>query len=42
MRIVLNADASARDTSDYSNMSCYEELGQVFDKFPTYHTKILL
>jgi len=40
--IVLNVHAPSEEKSDESKDSFYEELEQVFDHFPTYHTKILL
>ena len=40
--IVLNVHAPSEDKSDHSKDSFYEELEQVFDHFPRYHTKILL
>jgi hypothetical protein len=40
--IVLNIDAPTEDKTDDVNNSFYEELECVFDKFPKYHTKILL
>jgi len=40
--IVLNVHAPSEDKCDDSKDSFYEELEQVFDHFPRYHTKILL
>jgi exonuclease III len=40
--IVLNVHAPCEDTSDDVKDSFYEELGRVFDQFPTYDMKILL
>ena len=40
--IVLNVQAPSEDKSDDSKDSFYEELEQVFDHFPRYHTKNLL
>jgi hypothetical protein len=40
--IVLNVHAPTEDKSDDVKDMLYEELEQVFDKFPKYHTKILL
>ena len=40
--IVLNVYAPSEDKSDDSKDIFYEELEQVFDHFPRYHTKILL
>jgi hypothetical protein len=40
--IVLNVHAPTEDTSDYVKDRFYEQLEQVFDKFPNYHMKILL
>lgn len=40
--IILNAHASTEDTPDKTKESFYEELEHVFNKFPTYHMKILL
>ena len=40
--IVLNVDAPTEEKSDDSKDSFYEELQQVSDHFPQYHTKILL
>ena len=37
--IVLNAHAPSEEKSDDSKESFYEELEQVFDHFPKYHTK---
>jgi hypothetical protein len=39
--IVLNVRAPTEDKSDYVKDRFYEELEQIFDKFPNYHTKIL-
>jgi hypothetical protein len=36
--IILNVRASTEDKTDDN----YEELERVFDKFPKYHTKLLL
>jgi len=38
--IVLNVHAPTEDKDDIQD-SFYEELEQVFDQFPRYHTKIL-
>jgi hypothetical protein len=40
--IVLNAPAPTEDKTDDVKDSFYDELERVFDKFPKYHTKILL
>jgi hypothetical protein len=40
--IVLNVHAPTEDKIDYIKDRFYEELEQVFDKFPKYHIKILL
>jgi hypothetical protein len=40
--IVLNDHAPREDKTDYVKDSFYEELERVFDKFPKYHTNILL
>jgi endonuclease/exonuclease/phosphatase (EEP) superfamily protein YafD len=40
--IVLNVHAMTDEKSDDSKDSFSEELEQVFDHFPKYHTKILL
>jgi hypothetical protein len=40
--IVLNVDAPTEDKTDDVKDRFYEELEQVFDKFPKYHMKILL
>jgi len=40
--IVVNVHAPSEEKSDESKDSFYEELEQVFDHFPKYHTKILL
>jgi len=40
--IVLNVHAPSEEKSDDSKDSLYEELEQVFDNFPKYHTKFLL
>jgi exonuclease III len=40
--IVLNVHAPTEDKTDDVKDSFYEELERVFDKFPRYHTKILL
>jgi exonuclease III len=40
--IVLNVHAPTEDKHDDIKDSFYEELEQVFDQFPRYHTKILL
>jgi hypothetical protein len=40
--IVLNVHAPTEDKTDDVKGSFYEELERVFDKFPKYHTKILL
>jgi hypothetical protein len=40
--IVLNIHAPAEDKTDDVKESFYEELERIFDKFPKYHTKILL
>jgi exonuclease III len=39
---VLNFHAATEDKIDYMKVRFYEELEQVFDKFPRYHMKILL
>jgi hypothetical protein len=40
--IVLNVHAPTEDNIDDIKNRFYEELKQVFDKFPKYHMKILL
>jgi exonuclease III len=40
--IVLNVHAQTEEKSYDSKDSFYEELEQIFDHFPKYHTKILL
>ena len=40
--IDFNVNASSEEKSDDSKDSLYEELEQIFDHFPEYHTKILL
>jgi exonuclease III len=40
--IVLNVHASTEDKIDHIKDRFYEELEQAFDKFPKYHTEILL
>ena len=40
--IVVNAHAPSVEKIDDSKDSFYEELEQVFDHFPKYHTKMLL
>ena len=40
--IVVNVHAPYEEKSDESKDSFYEELEQVFDHFPKYHTKMLL
>jgi hypothetical protein len=40
--IVLNVHALTEDKIDYMKDSFYKELKRVFDKFSTYHMKILL
>jgi hypothetical protein len=40
--IVLNVQAPTEDKIDDVKGSLYEELERVFEKFPKYHTKILL
>ena len=40
--IVLNVHAPSEEKSDDSKDSFYGELEQVFDRFPKYHTKIIL
>ena len=40
--IVLNVHAPSEEKSDESKDRFYEELEQVFDHLPKYHTKILL
>jgi hypothetical protein len=40
--IVLNVHAPTEDKTDDMKDNFYEELERVFDKFPKYHTKILL
>jgi hypothetical protein len=39
---VLNVYAPTEDNTDDVKESFYKELERVFDKFPKYHTKILL
>jgi hypothetical protein len=39
--IVVNVHAPCEDTSDDIKDNFYEELGRVFDQFPTYNMKIL-
>jgi hypothetical protein len=40
--IILNIHDSTEDKTDDVKDSLYEELEREFDKFPKYHTKILL
>jgi hypothetical protein len=40
--IVLNVHALPEDKINYMKDRFYEELEQVFDKFPKYHTKLFL
>jgi exonuclease III len=40
--IVLNVHAPTEDKADDVKDGFYEELERVFDKFPKYHTKIIL
>jgi hypothetical protein len=40
--ILLNVHAPTEDKTDYIKDGLYEELEQVFDKFPKYHMKMLL
>jgi len=40
--VVFNVHAPSEEKSDDSKDSFYEELGQGFDNFPTYHMEILL
>jgi hypothetical protein len=40
--VVLNVHAPTQDKTDDMKDSFYEELERVFDKFSTYHMKILL
>jgi exonuclease III len=40
--IVVNVNCPCEDTSDDIKDSFYEELGRVFDQFPSYNMKILL
>jgi hypothetical protein len=40
--IVLNVHDTTEDKTDDVKDSFYEELERVFDKFPKYHTKIML
>ena len=40
--ILVNVHAPSEEKSEKSKDSFYEELEQVFDQFPKYHTKILL
>ena len=40
--VVLNVHAPSEEESDEAKDGFYEELEQVFDNFPKYHTKILL
>jgi hypothetical protein len=40
--IVLNVHAPTEDKVDNTKDRLYEEVEQVFDKFPRYHMKILL
>jgi hypothetical protein len=40
--IVLNVHAPTEDKDDDIKVSFYEEIEQVFDKFPRYHMKNLL
>ena len=40
--ILVNVHAPSEEKSEESKDSFYEELEQVFDHFPKYHTKILL
>ena len=39
---VLNVHAPTEEKSDQSNVRSYEELEQMFDYFPKYHTKFQL
>jgi hypothetical protein len=38
---VLNVHAPTEDKIDYVNNRFYEELEQLFDKFPRYHIQML-
>jgi hypothetical protein len=38
--IVLNVHGPIEDKIDYIKVRFYEELEQIFDKFPKYHMKI--
>ena len=40
--IVVNVHAQSEEKSEERKVKFYEELEQVFDHFPEYHTKILL
>jgi hypothetical protein len=40
--IFLNVQAPTEDKTDYMKDRFYEELERIFNKFPKYHTKILL
>ena len=40
--IVANVHAPSEEKRDEAKVSFYEELDQVFDHFPKYHTKMLL
>ena len=40
--IVVNVHAPSEEKSDESKDSFYEELEQVFDRFPKYYVKMLL
>jgi len=40
--ILINVHAPSEEKSEESKDTFYEELEQVFDHFPKYHTKILL
>jgi hypothetical protein len=40
--IVLNVHATTEDKAGDTKESVYEELEDVFDKFPKYHLKIML
>jgi hypothetical protein len=40
--IALNMHAPSEEQSGDSKYRFYEELGQVFDHFPKYHTKFLI
>jgi hypothetical protein len=40
--ILLNVHVPTEDNCDHTKDRFYEELGRLFDQFPTFHMKILL